>query len=179
MQPGSSNLSINLGKNRADTATGLFYKWVITTGKIIIVVVELITLGALGYRFFVDRQIVDLNDQIKRAQLFVEAQSKKENLYRSLQDKLTQINTIAEKTQIKVGFLEELTQSLNSSEFITTSLNISESTISIEGEAYSIFALNTLIDSLKENPDVSSISVDELTSVEQGIRFKLTTRIKS
>lgn len=179
MQPGSSNLSINLGKRSGDTTTSLFYKWIITTGKVIIVIVELITLGALGFRFFIDRQIVDLNDQIKRAQIFVEAQSKKEELYRSLQNKLIQINIVDKETEIKIAFLGEVTKKLNSSEFITTNLSISESRINIEAEAYSIFALNTLIDNLKSNPNVSSISVDELVSMGQGIKFKLTTHIKT
>jgi hypothetical protein len=179
MQPGSPNLSINLGKRNEQTTVSLFYKWVINTGKIIILGVEMLTLIALGYRFIIDRQIVDLNDQINKAQLFVNAQSKKENLYRNLQERINEIGKAEAATSTKVGFLKRLTSELNSSDFLTNTLDISDLAVGIEGQTYSIFSLNALIDTLKNDPDVISISIDQLTSLDQGIKFKLSIQLKS
>ena len=177
MQPGVPHLSVSLGKRPQDSTANLVFNWIINTGKIIIVSVELLTLGALGYRFYVDRQIVDLHDQIQHAQLFVTAQAKKENLYRNLEDRLTSINTINAQAQRKAAYLKQLISLINTNEFISSNLNVSDTTVEIDGQTYSIFTLNSLIDKLKKNPNVISISLDELTSLDQGIRFKLTTQI--
>ena len=177
MQPGVPHLSVNLGKRPQDSTASLAFNWIINTGKIIIISVELLTLGALGYRFYVDRQIVDLHDQIQRAQLFVNAQAKKENLYRNLEDRLTAINKIDTQSQKKAAYLKELISLINANDFISSNLNVSDTTVGIDGQTYSIFTLNSLIDKLKKNPNIVSISLDELTSLDQGIKFKLTTQI--
>ena len=98
--------------------------------------------------------------------------------YRNLQNRLSTIKTIETDTQKKVVFLSELVSYLNTSEFLTSNLNVSDTTIAIDGQTYSIFTLNTLIDKLKKNPSVISISIEELTSLDQGIRFKLITTLQ-
>lgn len=178
MQQSQTQLSVNLGKNEKNTTTSLFFKWAINTGRVIIVGVELITLGALGYRFIIDRQIVDLHDQIQNTQLLVTSQSKSENLYRNLQGRLGTIQTLESETQVKISFLKEVISLLNTNEFISSNLSVSDSSVTIDGQTYSIFTLNTLIDKLKANPNVVSISIDDLTSLDQGIKFKLTTQLK-
>ncbi|MFI5265472.1 MAG: hypothetical protein ACHQT7_01880 [Candidatus Levyibacteriota bacterium] len=178
MQPNQSQLSVNLGKNKESTTTGYFLKWAVNTGRIILVTVELITLGALGYRFIVDRQIVDLHDQIQNALLLVNSQAKSETLFRNLQGRLNTIQTLETETQAKVNFLKEIISLLNTNEFISSNLSVSDASITIDGQTYSVFTLNTLIDKLKTNPNVISISIDDLTSFDQGIKFKLTTQLK-
>lgn len=178
MQNDAQRLSINLGRKDTDSTSSIFIKWTINTGRIIIVGVELLTLAALGYRFIIDRQIVDLNDQIRKSQIFVEAQAINEKKYRNLQERLTTIKTIEMNTKKKVVFLSELVSYLNTSEFLTSNLNVSDTNIAIDGQTYSIFTLNTLIDKLKKNPSVLSISIEELTSLDQGIRFKLVTTLQ-
>lgn len=77
-----------------------------------------------------------------------------------------------------MGFLKQLTQDLNSSEFGQTNLTFANNSIGISGTTFSVFVLNSLIDKLKNNPNVLSISIDDLTSLDQGIEFKLTTQLK-
>lgn len=178
MQQNAPQLSVNLSKNKQDSPTNFFFKWAVTTGRIIIVSVELLTLAALGYRFIVDRQIVDLHDKIQNAQLLVSSQEKSETLFRNLQGRLNTIQTLETETNSKVSFLKQLLALLNTSEFISSNLSVSDSNIIIDGQAYSLFTLNTLVDKLKTNPNVIAISIDELTSLDQGIKFKLTTRLK-
>lgn len=171
-------MSIDLGRKRDDTATGLALKWIINSGKIIIVVVELLTLGALAFRFFVDRQIIDLNDKIKQEQLFVNAQQKKETLYRNLQARLSAISTVSTSSQKYVSFINDLTILLNSNEFLESNLIATADTISIDAQAYSVFTVNSLIETLKKNSIVTNISLDELASQDQGVHFKLSAKVQ-
>ncbi len=178
MQSEKFHLSVNLKQRPDEGLPNIFLKWAVNSGRIIIVVVELLTLSALGFRFFVDSKIVDLHDKIQKDQFFIERLTEKENSYRSIQKRLDIISTLENQNASKVGFLKQLTENLSSSDFSDTNLSISNDTIGISGKTYTVFTLNSLVDQLKSNPNVVSISIDNLNSVDQGLEFKLTTQLK-
>lgn len=173
----NSRLTINLRAKKQSPISNVFFKWVINSGRIIVVVVELLALGALGYRFTVDQQIIDLHDRINRELLFVNAQAKKEKLYRSIQKRLANIETVSIEANGKVTFLKQVLTAVNSPSYSSTSLNVNNNTVTIDGQAVSIFNVGALVDKLKQNPNVTSISIDELASSDQGIRFKITATL--
>jgi hypothetical protein len=71
-------ININLSSAGKATVGKVVYGWTIDAGRAIIVGIELIALAALGYRFVIDRQIVDLHDQIKTQEVYIAAQSSDE-----------------------------------------------------------------------------------------------------
>ncbi len=178
MQPDSSRLSIDLGKRSDESTSDALVKWTVNSGKIIIVVVELLTLGALAFRFTIDRQITDINEKIKRQQGFVEAQTRKENLYRNLQLRLTEIQTISDASITQVTFINQLSTILSGDEFLSGSVSTTPGSVTIEGQVYSIFTLDKLIEVIKENPSTTTLSLDEVESSEQGVKFRITARMK-
>lgn len=178
MQPDSPRLSIDLGKRNDESTSGALIKWTVNSGKIIIVVVELLTLGALAFRFIIDRQITDLNDQIKKEQGFVNAQLKKESLYRNLQVRLDSIQTISQTSAAHVSFINDISTVLGGPEFLSGNITATQNSVSIDGQVYSIFTLDKLIDIIKKNPNTTSLSLDEVESGEQGIKFKITAQMK-
>lgn len=178
MSPDSPRLTIDLGKKNSENTSSLILKWTINSGKIIIVVVELLTLAALGFRFYIDRQITDMQDKIKREKGFVNQQANTEELYRNLQDRLTAIQTISTATEKQVSFANKLSKIMNTDQFISSNVTTTPNGISIDGQVYSIFTLNEVIEIIKSNPDVASLSLDELISQDQGIKFKLSTQFK-
>lgn len=176
--PNSPHVKINLiGKARVSVADN-FLKWAVTGGRTIIVVTELIALGALLYRFTIDRKIIDLHDQIRKAQIFVNAQSAKENDFRSIQTRLLNIKETEEDTEAKIEIMNEILGSIAKGDFSSTNLTVARHTISVTGIAFSIFHINNSLEKLKENPNVVSISLDEVSGSAQGIQFKLTIELK-
>lgn len=178
MQSENFHLSVNLKQKPDEGLPNIFLKWAVNSGRIIIVVVELLTLSALGFRFFVDSKIVDLHDKIQKDQFFITQLAQKEAKYRSIQKRLGIVSTLEKQNASKVSFLKQLTQDLSTNEFGETNLSFSNDTIGISGKTYSVFTLNTLVDKLKSNPNVLSISIDNLASLDQGIEFRLTTQLK-
>lgn len=178
MQPDSERLSIDLGKRADENTSDALIKWVVNSGKIIIVIVELLTLGALAFRFYIDRQITDIKEEIKTEQVFVDAQTKKENLYRNLQVRLSEIQKISQASAIQVAFINQLSTILNGNEFLSGNITASTNGITIDGQAYSIFTIDRLIEIIKQNPNTTSLSLDEVESGEQGINFKITAQMK-
>lgn len=174
----SPHVEINLiGKARLSLADN-FLKWAVNVGRIVIVVTELIALGALLYRFTIDRKIIDLHDQIKKASLFVKAQSAKEKDYRSIQERLLNIKETEEDTEAKINIMNEILDSMRKGNFSSTNLTVAQHSISINGIAFSIFPVNDLLESLKKNPNVVAISLDDVAGSAQGVQFKLTIEIK-
>ncbi|HVT01455.1 MAG TPA: PilN domain-containing protein [Patescibacteria group bacterium] len=174
----SPHIKINLlGKSEVSFRDDIL-KWGINIGRIIIVVTELVAVGALAYRFTLDRKIVDLHDQIKKADLFVEAQGAKEADYRSIQTRLANIKTINDDAENKVSIMKQILNSMSTGDFSSTNLTVNQTSISINGVAFSIFPINNFIDELKQNPNVTSISLDDISSTDEGVKFKMTIELK-
>lgn len=173
-----SQIRINLSSKQKESIASALLTWAVNIGRIIIVGTELIALGALFYRFTVDRKIIDLHDNIKREELFVKSQTKKEEQYRSLQARLENIKQTESETQSKITIMNSILKTLASGSFSTTNFVINQNTIALSGGAFSVFPVNSLIDTLKQNPSVSSISLDELTSSDNGVQFKLNIELK-
>lgn len=174
----SPHVKINLiGKAHISVADN-FLKWAVNVGRIVIIVTELVALTALLYRFTVDRKIIDLHDQIRKAQIFVKAQSAKENDYRSIQERLFNIKETEEDTEAKIEIMNEILSSIARGNFSSTNLTIAQHTISINGIAFSIFPINNFLEKLKENPNVISIALDEVSGTAGGVRFKIIIELK-
>jgi len=168
-----SQININLSSKGQKTVGKVFYKWAIDAGRAIIVVIELIALGALGYRFVVDRKIVDLHDAIKQQEAFVAAQANEEKVYRGIQDRLKNIKLTNEETANKITIMNEVLKQVSSGTFFSTNLTINQKSIQIDGTTFSIFTLTTFVDSVKKFPAVASISIDEVSTTDEGVRFKV------
>ena len=80
--------SINLIKNtQVDFFTELI-NWALTVGRLLVIIIELIALGAFLYRFSLDRRLDELRTDIKAKQTIVLTQKDNETKYRDLQDRL-------------------------------------------------------------------------------------------
>jgi hypothetical protein len=174
----SPQVNINLiGRPKVEFSTS-FVKWTFNVGRIVIALTELVALGALGYRFYIDRTIIDLHDQIKKDQIFVSSQADKEKNYIGIQNRLAYIKNVNQDTGIKINLLNEILNTISSGSFKSNNISIDQNSISIDGTAFSIFTINQFIKELKNNKSVSSISLDNFTSAPSGIQFKLTIEIK-
>ena len=101
-------IRINLTLRARKTIQSAFFKWAVHAGKLIIIMTELIALSALGYRFVVDRQIIDLNDEIKREISFIEVQMDREKEFRRTQDRLPPNKSIAGKNEIRFQTIRKI-----------------------------------------------------------------------
>lgn len=178
MQESSSRIQINLSSKPKETRISLFLKWAVTSGKIIIVITELMALAALGYRFTIDSKIVDLHDQIKRERVLVDSQKQKENEYRSLQTRIASIKKVDSETKEKISIMNAVLAIIADGRFISTNLVVNQNSITLSGTSLSISSINSFIEELKKNTSVISISLDELSSVDDGIKFKINIETK-
>lgn len=166
-------ITINLNGREKTSSASIFYKWTIQIGRVVIVLTELIALGALGYRFFIDRQIADINDQISREVTFIKNQGAQETKFRVLQDKLNAIKLVSQDTNGKVDIMNKILDAERQGVFSIDSMTVNRNTVSINGSSSSIFALNNFTEELKQNPNVLNINIEDISSTENGLLFKL------
>lgn len=171
-------VNINLSSRGKATVGKVVYGWTVDAGRAIIVGIELIALVALGYRFIVDRQIVDLHDKIKTQEAYIAAQAADEKTYRSIQDRLKDIKTINQETAAKAALTNVLLGAIEKGTFFSTNLTINDRTILIDGSTFSIHTLTSFLDGLKNDPSVASITIDEINTADEGVRFKCRIEIK-
>lgn len=173
MMEKKSKISIDLSSSKKVSVANAFYKWAFQGGRAFVVLIELVALGALGYRFIVDSQIVDLHDQIEQQAALVQFQSKDELKFRGIQDRLFNIKTINEETSAKIEIMNEVLDAIASGAFTSTNLSVDKNIISFSGDALSVFTVEDFVNKLQEFPQVTSITIDEITTSSTGIKFTL------
>ncbi len=171
-------ININLSSHGKATVGKVVYGWTIDAGRAIIVGIELIALAALGYRFVIDRQIVDLHDQIKVQEAYIAAQADDEKIYRSIQERLKNIKLTNEETSAKVAVMNEILSAIESGTFFSTTLSISGKTIIVDGSTFSIYTLTDFLEGMKSYPSIAAITIDEINTADDGVRFKSRIEIK-
>lgn len=170
-------ITINLnGREKTSSAT-IFYKWTIQIGRVVIVLTELIALGALGYRFFIDRQIADMNDKINAEVYLIKNQEAQETQFRVLQDKLKAVKLVSQDTKGKVDIMNEILDAEKEGVFSIDTMTVNQHTVAINGSSSSIFALNNFTENLKKNTNVLNIDIEDITSTENGLLFKLSINL--
>lgn len=171
-------IKIDLSGKSREKISDIFLKWAVNVGKIIIIGTELLALGAFSYRFYIDRKIIDLHDEISKEEILIKSQGENEKQYRVLQEKLASIKTITDGTKTKVSILQSILSGKKNTYFTTKNLSINQNTIVVEGTAFSIFSINNFIEEVKKDPMVVAINLDEIESVAEGVNFKLNIELK-
>ncbi|MBU0976252.1 MAG: PilN domain-containing protein [Patescibacteria group bacterium] len=102
--------SVNLLQKRGAPPTfwERLYEWMTNTCRIIVVLTEVLVLGAFGWRFWLDRTINDLNDDIERKGEVLKSLSEQEQEIRLIQTKVDTYRTIWNASSNFSPIFEEL-----------------------------------------------------------------------
>lgn len=178
MKPSKTDIKINLKKKPQDFFGPVFLKWAINIGRVVIVGTELILLGALLYRFNIDKEIINLHDSIKSQSELISFQQKDEKKFRALQAKLSDIKTILEDTDNKMKVLNAVISKVSNDNFVVKRLSLAATTLSVELEASTIFPINQLISDLKKIPEIGTINIDQIAGSDSKIKLTLNIYLK-
>lgn len=175
---GKHKININLSSKGKQSVEKVVYGWTIDAGRGIIVLIELIALLALGFRFYIDSKIVDLHDEINRQEVILKAKQADEKDFRSIQARLENIKTTTEQTDAKIQLMNQVLDAISGGTLFSTNLSINNNTIIIDGSTFSAQILNNFLETLKGFESVAAISIDEMVLSDSGIRFQAKIDIK-
>jgi Tfp pilus assembly protein PilN len=152
--------SINLLGSKNKTLD-LVVSWALTIGRVLVIVVELVALGAFLYRFSLDNQLQDLTTKIKQEQAIVVYQKNSESNYRNLQDRLTLISSVSKDSENNLKIFKDIV-ALSPGGFTFKILNLAEGKAQLEANVNSVTALSSFIEKLKAYPLIDSVSLDKI-----------------
>lgn len=152
--------SINLLGSKNKTLD-LVVSWALTIGRVLVIVVEIIALGAFLYRFSLDNQLQDLRTKIKQEQAIVVYQKNSESNYRNLQDRLSLISSVSTDSENNLKIFKDII-ALTPSGITFKLFNLSQGKAQLEASVNSVVVLSNFIEKLKAYPLIDSVSLDKI-----------------
>lgn len=172
--------SINLLKSEEKSLFERILAWTLTVGRVLVIFTEGVALVAFLYRFGLDMKLVDLKDEIRPLQAYVESKKEQEENFRDIQDRLALVKKHdPEAPKMNTLFQNAIKAAQGKVRFNT--IDVSNETIKIDAVTRSPGLMSAYIASLKAFPEVKSISVDKVESTQSNaeINMLLSVNIKT
>ena len=170
--------SINLLK-RETPFVDRFINWALTIGRLLVIVTEIVALGAFVYRFSLDRQIIDLHSKINQEQAIVNYLKDNEANYRNLQGRLVLAATSSTLATNRLKIFNDMVKAAPTGLAFNT-LSLYEDRIRIEANVDSVASLTKFVNAIKDYPAIDTISIDKIESKPSSavITINLTATLK-
>lgn len=173
----AKNKSINLLPQEEFEAStlGRVLHWAMGTFRIIVIITEMIVMGAFLSRFWLDARNSTLSDTIKIATSQIQVQSDFEKRFRNVQTKLSIFKQIA--GNVKASDRVELISGKTPPDIVVSSIVVHDASTDIKGDADSEASIAQFISNLKSSPLVKRIDLESLNTSENNqalISFQIT-----
>lgn len=156
----NSNPGINLVSLRI-SFVDKFIDWVLSIGRAVVIITEIVALSAFLYRFSLDRQLIDVHSKIKQEQAILNYSKISEDKYRNLQDRIQISSQFSKLGENEVKTLKDII-SLAPNGISFNNLTVSGDKIKIDASVNIVSQLGVFIDSLRSYPSISSVSIDKI-----------------
>lgn len=145
---------------------GRILRWAMGTFRIIVVITEVIVMGAFLSRFWLDAQNSDLTDSIKIRSAQIQAQSSVETQFRSIQTKLNIASQLSQGT-LPSQRLNLITSKLPAGVTLN-GLSISPSSSQIKGSSGSEIQIAQFVANLDAEPTFKDVQLGQINSSENN-----------
>lgn len=152
---------------------GRILKWAMGTFRIIVIVTEMIVMGAFLSRFWLDAQNADLAESIKIKSSEISAQSEFEKEFRDIQSKLNIVKSLSAETKLSDRI--NLIASKTPSDITLSSVSVQNNTASIRGAAASEISVAQFLSNLKNEKTFKKVELGSLNSSENNANLTLFT----
>lgn len=166
--PLSKNQGINLllQKEFDNSIVGRILRWTVGTFRIIVIVVEMLVMGAFLSRFWLDAKNSDLNDLIKVKSAQISSQSGFENEFRRIQTKLNVFSSLSDNQKIS-EILTKLAAKLPPTVSFT-SIAIQEPSVEINGLSVGEADISQFIVNLETDKFWKEISLSQINQAKEN-----------
>lgn len=156
------------------------FKWLLSSGRFLIIAVEIIVLGAFLFRFKLDADIADTREAIEEQIPFIESLAADEKLIRRTQFQLSTIESTKRTSPDLAGVLTTIAKQTPSGVTLTTlsiENTVGEITLKTVAEATDNNQLSSFMAALKETQIFSNLNLTDVSFEGGVINFTLTATI--
>jgi len=148
------------------STVGRILKWAMGTFRIIVIVTEMIVMGAFLSRFWLDAQNSDLGDEISVKSAQIEAQSSQEEEFRNIQTKLAIAKELYAET--KPTNKVNLVTSRMPQDTVLSSITVDGKSIQVRGISGSELGIAQLVSNLKSEQSFKKVELGSVNSSEEN-----------
>ncbi len=148
------------------STTGRILSWATGTFRIIVIITEIVVMGAFLSRFWLDAQNSDLKNSVKIKSAQIAAQSDLEKRFRSVQSKLNIYNQIA-SSQNASNKVNEIASMLPSN-IVLSGITVAEGSAQIKGVSGSDIDIYQFIANLQADKSLKNVDLGQISSSENG-----------
>lgn len=169
-----SKKTINLLANEGfeHTQLGKLLAWLLSAGRTIVVITEVIVITAFLSRFWLDKTLTDLNEENTAKKNQIEASGAFEKDFRAVQARLTAEKTLESNRTNAIRIVKDLARLLPAG-VLLTNISFSNDQVVLRGEALSEGGVAGFIKALDQNgyknPAISELAIG--TAGQQTISF--------
>ena len=141
---------------------GRILKWTLSTFRVMVIITELVVMGAFLSRFWLDAKNSDLNDELNSGKAQVLAYSDIETSVRLNQKKLNIVKSLYSQKGI-----DEIIDNLSvliPSDISLNSISISDDLLTIKSTALSERSIMQFLVNLENNEDLSDVNLSQVSS---------------
>lgn len=159
-----------------------FLKWLTTTGRVTIVLTELVVISVFISRFWLDRKNSDLSELVRQKTAILQSTVAFENEYNQLQQKINYIkNSYADQPECS----QQLSSLVSSTpqELFYKNISITQDpktkgiAINTTLIAYKEESIVSFVSNLIANPDISQVDILKIEKKERENQYNLTLNL--
>lgn len=165
--PSLFNVNLLIHRGEEEKLYSKLLKWALSSGRFIVILVEMITIGAFVYRYKLDADLADLTEQINAKARYVSSLSEDEKLIKHTQFQLSTISKLKSEKVDYTSSLQKLVKIMPSS-IKMTNLTFDRTgaypatTLSMSGQTPSNLELSAFVRELKNSPDFSKVDLTNI-----------------
>jgi hypothetical protein len=155
---------------------GRILKWLLSTFRIIVVLVEVMVMGAFLSRFWLDARSSDLNDQIKQRQGVIAAFAETERDFRDAQNKLSVFAAVSPTERKSLPLIESITSFLPP-DVLLSSITFVKDSFQVKAETVNELSIAQYLVNLEAADKFKEIALVQLGSSEEGSGLTFVVKI--
>ena len=159
------------------TPQGRIVQWAMTYGRYIMILTEIVVLGAFVSRFTLDRKLTDLKEEITQKQAIIEANVELETQIRTAQAQIDQVKKLIDG-QAQPKDTLNLVESFLPLDVYLQSLDIKQNTLAMHATAKTTGGFAQLLANLKALKQLTNVSIGSIQRTPLvGIQFDIKANI--
>ena len=169
------NINLLVQEGFEHSTLGKLLSWLLSAGRTIVVLTELIVVIAFLSRFWLDKQLTDLSEANNSKKVQIEASSQFETDFKSAQARVNIIKQIKTEKADSAGLIKSISQVVPG-DVTLSSIAINVNQLMLQGSSLSEVGINGLLNSIESsdkfsNPTLSDVALEN--SSQQFIKFTI------
>ena len=170
-------ISLLSENDNSQSISSLILRWTTTVGRLLIILTELIVVGAFISRFWLDRKNADLSETLRQQKAIISSTKEFESEFNSLQTRLNFIKTFRQSTTPLTSKMVNLSQSIppeiNVTAVAVKDGDAAESQVDLKASAFNEQNIVDLITNLTLNPNIKSVEIGSIEKKSNTNKFDL------